>query len=200
MTWTQPIDLCGQTVRLRPLQLQDAFQLQPIIDLDFFRYFLNVQPKDSSLESVRDYVKDSLAFPNSQAFVVELRKTGEIIGMTSFMDIRPQHRGLEIGMTWIVPEHRGTSVNPEMKLLLLEQAFEKWLAVRVQLKTDSRNLHSQTAIRKLGAMYEGTLRKHGIQPNGHIRDTVFFSITAEEWPKVKEGLLIRLKDERAKVN
>jgi N-acetyltransferase len=164
--------------------LQDAFQLQSVIDVEFFRYFLNVQPKDKSLESVRDYVKDALAFPNSQTFVIELRQTGEIIGMTSYMDIREEHRGLEIGMTWIVPE----------------QAFEKWLAVRVQLKTDSRNIHSQTAIRKLGAMYEGTHRQHGIQPNGYIRDTVFFSITAEEWPKVKENLVNRLKADRAKVN
>jgi RimJ/RimL family protein N-acetyltransferase len=87
---------------------------------------------------------------------------------------------------------RGTKVNPACKLALLEFGFEELGCVRIQLKTDGRNLHSQAAIRKLGAKEEGTLRKHGIMPDGFIRDTVFFSILPEEWPDVRANLLARL--------
>ena len=112
--------------------------------------------------------------------------------MTTYLDIRPEHRGLEIGMTWYAPSARGTKVNPEAKLLLLEHAFERLDAIRVQLKTDQRNVQSQRAIAKLGAVYEGTLRNHMIFESGYIRNTVMYSITPEEWPSVKQGLLDRL--------
>jgi RimJ/RimL family protein N-acetyltransferase len=98
-----------------------------------------------------------------------------------------------IGWTWYSPEAWGRSVNPEAKLLLLEHAFETWGAVRVALKTDAKNLHSQAAIRKLGAKYEGTLRNHRIRRDGSLRDSVVFSIIDSEWPGVKAALLRRLE-------
>jgi RimJ/RimL family protein N-acetyltransferase len=108
------------------------------------------------------------------------------------MDIRPKHMGLEIGTTWIGRAHQGTKVNPESKLLLLAHAFERLGCERVQLKTDGRNLQSQHAIEKLGAVKEGVLRKHMIMPDGFVRDTVMYSIVAAEWPDVKRGLEARL--------
>jgi RimJ/RimL family protein N-acetyltransferase len=115
-----------------------------------------------------------------------------MVGSTSYMDIDPPNRCVEIGATWYAPSHRGTRINPECKLLLLGHAFETLSCVRVTLKCDSRNLHSQAAIAKLGATREGVLRKHRIQPDGYVRDTVYFSVIAEEWPQVRQSLLDRL--------
>jgi RimJ/RimL family protein N-acetyltransferase len=112
--------------------------------------------------------------------------------MTGYLEIRPAHRGLEIGRTWIGRAFQGTRVNPESKLLLLRHAFEDLGAARVQLKTDVRNLQSQRAIEKLGAVKEGVLRRYQMRSNGFIRDTMVFSIIAEEWPAVKAGLERRL--------
>lgn len=115
-----------------------------------------------------------------------------IIGSTTFLDIKPAHKSVEIGSTWYHPEVWRTRVNTECKLLLLEHAFEKWGLTRVQLKTDSRNLRSQTAIARLGAVKEGTLRKDRVISDGYVRDTVFFSILNEEWESVKNQLKEKL--------
>ena len=101
------------------------------------------------------------------------------------MDIRHAAKGVEIGWTWYSPSVWGTKVNPEAKLLLLEHAFEDWEAIRVQLKTDHNNKHSQNAILKLGAKFEGQLRNHIIRRDGTIRHSMMYSITKEEWPAVK---------------
>ena len=112
--------------------------------------------------------------------------------MTTYLDIRAPHDGLEIGWTWYAEEHRGTRVNPECKLLMLTHAFEMLKCVRVQLKCDERNMQSQRAIEKLGAKREGVLRRHGILPDGFVRNTVMYSIIDSEWPTVRSGLKARL--------
>jgi RimJ/RimL family protein N-acetyltransferase len=114
-----------------------------------------------------------------------------VIGTSSFMDIRPAHRGVEIGATFLRPEARSGAANPESKLLMLAHAFER-CAVRVELITDLRNLRSQAAIAKLGAVREGVLRRERITWTGHVRDSVIFSITDSEWPQVRAGLERRL--------
>ena len=108
------------------------------------------------------------------------------------MDIRPEHRSLEIGSTWIGRAYHGTKINPECKLLLLQHAFENLGCLRVQLKTDERNLQSRAAIEKLGAKFEGTLRKHMVLHDGFVRNSAMYSITDEEWPAVKERCIKRL--------
>jgi RimJ/RimL family protein N-acetyltransferase len=125
-------------------------------------------------------------------FAVRWRHDGAIVGTTSYLNIQSQDRGVEIGSTFYAPHLRGGPVNPECKLLLMAHAFEAG-ALRVQLVTDSRNLRSQAAIAKLGAVREGTLRKHKITWTGHVRDTVVFSITDDEWPGARAGLEARLK-------
>ena len=97
----------------------------------------------------------------------------------------------KIGFTTYAPGVWGSAVNPETKLLLLGYAFERLGAGRVQLKTDVRNVRSQLAIARLGARYEGTLRRYQRRADGTVRDTVLFSILAEEWPAVRDGLLAR---------
>lgn len=124
-------------------------------------------------------------------FAVRERASGAVVGSTSFLDIRVAHRGVEVGSTFLRPEVRSGPVNPDCKLLLLGHAFDVG-AVRVELVTDLRNLRSQAAIAKLGALREGVLRAERITWTGHIRDTVIYSVVAAEWPDVKAGLEHRL--------
>jgi RimJ/RimL family protein N-acetyltransferase len=125
------------------------------------------------------------------AFAVRRLSDDEVVGTTSWMTIRRQHGGLEIGWTFYRPDARGGPVNPEAKLLLLAAAFAAG-AVRVELMVDLRNLRSQAAVAKLGAQREGTLRRHKITWTGHVRDTAVFSVTDLDWPAVREGLERRL--------
>ena len=116
-----------------------------------------------------------------------------VIGSTRYLDVQQDDRTVEIGWTWYTPEAWGGVVNPEAKYLLMRHAFEDWHAIRVALKTDIKNLHSQAAIKKLGARYEGTLRNQRVRPDGSYRDTVIFSVIESEWPQVKAGLEQRLR-------
>lgn len=124
----------------------------------------------------------------SQPFAIVHQPTGKAIGSTRCLDIQPENRSLEIGWTWIGTPWQRTAINTECKYLLLRHAFETLNCVRVQLKTDARNQRSQQAILRIGAKLEGTLRKHRINYDGHIRDSVYFSVIAEEWPVVKAKL------------
>ena len=123
------------------------------------------------------------------------RLSGRAVGSTTYMNISRRDRGLEIGSTWLGKPWQRTGINTEAKYLLLRHAFEDLGAVRVQLKTDRRNLQSQAAIERLGAVREGVLRKHMLVRDGFIRDSVMYSITDDEWPSVKvrlEAMLSRL--------
>ena len=128
------------------------------------------------------------------AFAQILRATGEIAGSTSYLAIEPAHRRLEIGATWLNPRHQRTGANTEAKLLLLRHAFEQLGCRRVEFKTDSENKQSRTALARIGATEEGTFRSHMIRPDGGRRDSVYFSVIDEEWPRVRshlEALLAR---------
>jgi RimJ/RimL family protein N-acetyltransferase len=142
-------------------------------------------------QTVDAYIQSGLRGEDSGSiyrFAVVLRASDRVVGTTSYLDVQPAHRGIEIGATWYAPDVRGSAVNPEAKLLLLRHAFEDWSAIRVCLKTDANNLQSQAAIRKLGAQYEGTLRQHMIRPDGTYRDSAYFSIVDKEWPEARERL------------
>ena len=121
-------------------------------------------------------------------FVVIHKRSGRIAGATRYMDIRAEHRGVEIGGTWYGAEFRRTVVNTECKYLLLRHAFEVMDCIRVQFKTDLRNERSQRAIERIGAIREGVLRHHMILPDGTIRHSVYYSILSAEWPDVRQRL------------
>jgi RimJ/RimL family protein N-acetyltransferase len=123
-----------------------------------------------------------------------VRTTGDgaLVGSTRYLAIEPDHRRLEIGHTWYAPQVWGTRVNPACKLALLRYAFESLGFNRVELKTDSRNLRSQGAIAKLGAIREGVFRAHMVRRDGTLRDSVYFSIVSDEWPSVRDRLAARL--------
>lgn len=121
-------------------------------------------------------------------------KAGAVVGMSSYLDVAPRDARLEIGFTAYTPAVWAGVVNPETKLLLLGYAFETLNAGRVQLKTDVRNARSQQAIARLGAQYEGTLRRYQRRADDTIRDTVLFSMLADEWPPAQAALIERLDD------
>lgn len=190
------VTMHGRHVRLEPLRSEHAGGLLVACDQDALRYMMG-QPRYWDLGGFMQYVDELTADPHAVAYAVIDLASGRVAGTTSFMDIRTEHRGLEIGRTWLGVEWRGSMVNPEMKLLMLERAFDGGPfsgkpAVRVQLKTDLRNVRSQRAIEKLGAVREGVLRNHVIMPDGYIRSTVMYSILPEEWSRVRAGLEARL--------
>lgn len=132
------------------------------------------------------YYQTALDTPDQQPFTIVV--DGQLAGSTRYGDIRAAHAGLEIGWTWLHPRYMGTGINRRMKLLLLAHAFKTLDMQRVQLKTDNLNTRSQRAIEKIGAVREGVLRKHQRRQDGTLRDTVMFSITADEWPEVRARL------------
>ncbi len=139
-------------------------------------------------DDIRRWVRGVLAHAaegTDLPFAVIHLGSGRVAGATRYMEIRPQHRGLEIGGTWYGAEFRRTAVNTECKYLLLRHAFEVFHCIRVQLKTDSRNVRSQRAIERIGGRLEGTLRNHMLLPDGTVRHSVYFSILDSEWPAVK---------------
>jgi N-acetyltransferase len=188
-----PVLLAGPTVVLEPLALAHARDLHRHYDAAIFRHTLD-WPASPDFADFESWLGRCLAAPASLDFVIRLAAGGEPVGATAFLEIRPPHRGLEIGRTWIARPWQGTRVNPESKYLLLRHAFEALQALRVQFKTDANNLHSQRAIEKLGARREGVLRRYQVRADGTARDTVMYSVTAEEWPAVKAGLEARLAE------
>lgn len=186
-----PVILIGRNVRLTPLRPEHAPGLLAAATPELFR-FTPQGPAEWSEEGFRQNIAKISAVPDLVPFAVIHRPTERVIGRTTYMEIRPTHRGLEIGNTWISAPHQGTVVNPEMKYLMMRHAFETLGAIRVQYKTGHNNLHSQAAIAKLGAAREGVLRNHMVLPDGTFRHTVVFGITVEDWPETKARLEDRL--------
>ncbi|AFL87732.1 acetyltransferase, ribosomal protein N-acetylase [Terriglobus roseus DSM 18391] len=120
---------------------------------------------------------------------------GEVVGATSYLDLNRPHRTVEIGFTWLARNWRGAGVNPRVKLLQLQFGVETIHFRRIALKTHHENLHSQRALLKLGAQFEGTFRNHMIMPDGSTRHTKWYSITEEDWPAIKASLLARIATE-----
>jgi RimJ/RimL family protein N-acetyltransferase len=181
------VTLAGRFVRLEPLEERhrDDLLAAAAQDPETFRYMGS--DLSAGAEAWPAYLADALG-RDFVAWATVDTGTGRAVGSTRFGDIAPEHGRVEIGWTWIAPSHQRTAVNTEAKLLQLTYAFDELGAARVALKTDGRNLRSQAAIQRLGAVREGVLRRHIRMPDGFLRDTVYFSILAEEWPAVKARL------------
>ena len=128
-------------------------------------------------------------------FVTIQREGGAVLGSTRYMTLRPEHRGVEIGNTWLAQSAWSTGANVEAKLLMLEHAFERVGAMRVEFKTDARNEESRRALEALPATFEGVFRKHMLIHAG-IRDSAYYAITDDDWPAVKTNLERRLQARR----
>jgi len=193
--WHNHLTLFGKHVRLEPM-IEEHIPLlaQAGRDGSIWRYM--VYGDLTTENGMHTWVMDMLNRQTSGTdicFVVIHLASNHLVGATRYLDMRPEHRSLEIGGTWYAPEYQRTAVNTECKYLLLKYAFEKLGCVRVQFKADARNERSIRAIERLGAQREGLLRKHFILPDGTIRDSVYFSILDEEWPDVKIRLEEKLK-------
>lgn len=189
-----PCVLEGNVVRLEPLRKEHADALYSAAQQLDWGWFLKPLRTKEDVERRIEYGLKAEERGEGYAFVVRTKQDGLVVGSTSYFQIAPEHKHLEIGSTWYASKVQGTNVNPECKYLLLKHAFEDWGAVRVQFTTDSNNLHSQRAIAKLGAKLEGKLRSDKIRPDGTLRDSMVYSIIASKWPEVKEKLLSRTGD------
>jgi N-acetyltransferase len=189
----EPVTLEGDHVRLEPLREAHADALVAAsLGHDLFRYFPFRLDDEASL---RGYVKIAiagLANGTQLPFATIDRSSGRVVGSTSYLAIDPAHRRLEIGATWIAPSHQRSAVNTEAKLLQLTHCFEVLGANRVEFKTDARNARSRSALARIGAVEEGTFRAHMVMPDGALRDSVYFSVIAGEWPAVKANLAAKL--------
>jgi RimJ/RimL family protein N-acetyltransferase len=178
-----PVTLEGVWVRLEPLRPDHVPALwQAGSDPELWRL---TSARIQSVEDMKAYVETALVDPATLPFVTIERSTGQVVGTTRFASIVPEHKRAEIGWTFIEPGHQRTPLNTEAKYLMLRHAFETWEFNRVELKTSSMNYQSRTAILRIGAMQEGILRRHMINSDGTVRDTVYYSVIAEEWPRVK---------------
>lgn len=180
----------GLYIRLEPLRLEHAPALLEHYDADMVQYLSNA-PREATLEAMQSYIRSLLSAKDRVNWVIIDRASGRMAGRTGYVRINPEYRGLET-TTWIFTPFQGGYANPESKFLLLRRAFEELKAIRVQFRADARNTRSCKAIEKLGATFEGILRKDQIYPNGIIRNTAVYSIIDEEWPQVKKGLEARL--------
>ncbi len=186
----EPVTLVGQVVRLEPLQMSHAEGMYEVGQDERIWRYLSSNPSHNVAE-MREWIGKALALQETGSvlpFATIEQKSNRVIGSTRYLDIQAPNRGLEIGWTWLTPEVQRTGVNTECKYLLLRHAFEQLGAIRVQLKTDSRNLQSQRAIERMGGVKEGILRNHMIMWDGYYRASVYYSIIESEWPGVKAGL------------
>ena len=192
----KPVTLTGRVVRLEPLSAAHVPDLAAVGQDDSLWAYIPY-PTVRSEADMRAWVLDLLARQargTDLPFAVVHLETSRAIGASRYLDIQPANRAVEIGGTWYGRAFQRTAVNTESKYLLLTHAFEDLGCVRVQLKTDLRNERSQRAIERIGAAREGVLRHSMIMPDGHLRDSVYYSILAEEWAGVKaklEGMLAR---------
>src|SRR5215212_8249487 len=180
----------GRVVALEPLEPRHALGLR---EAAAFPEIWRWAPIDAST-SFDEWLAYALAKQarREEAPLVTLRAdTGDVIGSTRFLALRPEHRSLEIGSTWLTPGAWQTGANVDAKLLQLMHAFETLECVRVELKTDARNERSRRAMKAIPAQFEGMHRRHRIERYGP-RDTAWYSVIAEEWPEVKANLERRL--------
>ncbi|MCR8645217.1 GNAT family N-acetyltransferase [Paenibacillus sp. N1-5-1-14] len=190
-----PITLEGSRVKLLPMQeahieaLFHANHHPEILELPYSASFHTLEDAASYVRTALQERENGISMP----FVIWDNQYGEIIGSTRFHTLSQENRSTEIGWTWYNPKVWRTRVNTECKYLLLRHCFEIWGLVRVQLKADARNERSKTAILRLGATHEGTLRKHLKLQDGFIRDTAMFSMISEEWPAVKAKLELAMQ-------
>lgn len=188
-----PITLEGGTIRLEPLGMKHVEALSDVaFDPDLWRLTVSRLVTRSDLEA---YIEEALAEQRGGTalpFVTILKATGQAIGSTRFGSAVPVHRRVEIGWTWVARPWQRSGANREAKYLMLRHAFESWGCLRVEFKTSALNERSRTALTRLGAVEEGILRHHMINADGSLRDSVYFSLLAEEWPAVRRRLQERL--------
>jgi RimJ/RimL family protein N-acetyltransferase len=195
-----PIALEGRHIRLEPLEARHLPGLIAAGDEDpeIFHFMVG----DPYITGWDEWLSEALAGQAAGRYVAwatVLREDAQghealVIGSTRYGDIEPAHGRVEIGWTWLAQSQRGTAANTEAKYLQLRHAFDDLGATRVAFKTDARNERAQRALERIGAVREGVLRRHTRLSDGYLRDTVYYSIIAPEWPAAKAALEARLEE------
>jgi RimJ/RimL family protein N-acetyltransferase len=190
--WSTP-RLEGRIVRLEPLARAHAEGLWTASrDPRAWRWLSIPQP--TTREELAAWARAALAAAEAGTELpFATLADGRVVGSTRFLALRPEHRSVEIGWTWLQPDVWGTGVNVEAKLLMLTHAFEVWRCRRVELKTDALNDRSRSAMEALGATFEGIHRKHMLVRGGESRDTAWYAILDDDWTAVRETLRDRLE-------
>lgn len=189
----EPVVLEGRYVRLEPLGWEHEAGLCEVgLDEELWRWTTTLI---RTREEMHAYVETALKEREagvSLPFATVERSSGRVVGSTRYGNIDRSNHRVEIGWTWVARAWQRTPINTEAKYLLLRHAFERMAAIRVELKTDALNEKSRSAILRIGAREEGTLRNHMITASGRVRDSVYFSIIKSEWLEVKTRLEAKL--------
>ena len=194
MTFAQTPNLTHEAVRLEPLAHAHAADLATAVSVgNLWETWYTHIPAPDAMAAEIDRRLALQAEGRMAPWAIVDPASGRAMGMTTYLNLDPGNRRLEIGSTWLGREAQGGRINPAAKLLLLTRAFEDLDCMAVELRTHWHNRQSRAAIAKLGAKQDGVLRNHQVWPNGTIRDTVVFSIIDGEWPTVKAGLTDRLR-------
>lgn len=188
----EPPTLVGRLVRLDPLTRTHADGLwEASRDPRTWRWLTPSQPE--TREAFDAWLADALSAAAAGTEIPLVTSAGgKVVGSTRFLALRPEHRSVEIGWTWLHPDAWGTGVNVEAKRLMLAHAFETWGCRRVELKTDALNERSRGAMEAIGATFEGIHRQHMLVRDGENRDSAWYAILDHEWPAVRAVLDARL--------
>lgn len=188
-----PVTLSGEFATLEPLAGHHLDGLRAAVaDGQLWKLWYTAIPEPDRMAAE---IERRLALQDKgsmQPFAIRRNDTGAICGMTTYMNIDAVHHRVEIGSTWTAASAQRSGINTECKLMLLTRAFETLDCIAVEFRTHWMNQQSRAAIARLGAKQDGILRNHQRMPDGSLRDTVVFSITAAEWPTVRNHLRHKL--------
>jgi RimJ/RimL family protein N-acetyltransferase len=194
MSWPEAVTLSGPHARLEPLSPAHRDGLvEAVKDGELWKLWYTSVPTPDGMTKEIDRRLSLQAAGSMLPFTV-FDADGKIAGMTTYMNVDATHRRVEIGSTWYAKWVQRSALNTQCKLLLLSHAFEQLHCIAVEFRTHFFNQQSRRAIERLGAKQDGILRSHQVAPNGTLRDTVVYSITAAEWPTVKAHLTYQLTD------
>jgi RimJ/RimL family protein N-acetyltransferase len=191
--WFANVTIAGENVTLEPLSSKHHDDLAVAgADPSIWQWLPAPHHLPGSMKRFMESAEKAFADHSAVVFATIDRKSGKAVGSTRYHHIFPEHRRLEIGVTWLGTQFQRSHVNTEAKLLQLWYAFEKLQCRRVELKADVENVKSRAAIARLGAREEGIFRKHMLYEDGRNRDNVYFSIIDDDWPLVRTLLEERL--------
>jgi RimJ/RimL family protein N-acetyltransferase len=188
VAWLEPIELAGRSARLEPLAAAHAAGLADASrDGDLSALWYTTVPRPEAMAAEIERRLALQAQGSMLPFAVRDAK-GDLVGMTTYMNVDRVHRRVEIGSTWYARRVQRTALNTECKLMLLTHAFERLGCIAVEFRTHFMNRASRRGIERLGARLDGILRHHQVMPDGTLRDTCVYSIVAPEWPTVRSHL------------
>jgi N-acetyltransferase len=187
----------GEIVVLEPLGREHEEELRAIAaDPDIWRWMTVRGHEPEIFTSWLDLTPTAAEEGREAPFAIRLRETGDIVGSSRYLSLRPEHRGVEIGYTWHIPDVWGKGVNVEAKYLLLRHAFEDLGCMRVEFKTDALNERARAALAALPARFEGIFKSHMLVRDDTVRDSAWYAVTEGEWPAVRANLERRISEKR----